>query len=55
MPIPTPTGETEKDIDMSACIRALRKEGVTDSKQRVARCFSLWRKAHGKPEPENKE
>jgi len=50
MPIPTPTGGTEKDIDMGACIRALRREGYSDHKQRVAICMSKWRKAHGKKE-----
>ena len=50
MPIPTPTGENEKDIDMGACIRALRREGNSDQDQRVAICMSKWRKAHGKKE-----
>ena len=54
MPIPTPTGPDEKNVDMGSCIRALRKEGETDSDKRVAICFSLWRKAHGKPEPKKK-
>lgn len=54
MPIPTPTGSDEKNLDMGPCIRALRQEGVSDSEERLARCFSLWRKAHGKPEPKKK-
>lgn len=49
MPIPTPTGEDEHNVDMGACIRALRREGYNDHKQRVAICMSKWRKAHGKP------
>jgi len=48
MPIPTPTGTDEKNLDLGSCIRALRKEGYSDSKQRVAICMSKWRKAHGK-------
>lgn len=55
MPIPIPTGTDEKHLDLGACIRALRREGETDSEKRVAWCFSLWRKAHGKPEPKKKE
>ena len=50
MPIPTPTGETENNIDMGTCIRALRKEGYSNSDQRVAICMSKWRKVHGKKE-----
>lgn len=50
MPIPVPTGEDEKHLDMGDCIRALRREGYTDSEQRVAICMSTWRKAHGKKE-----
>jgi hypothetical protein len=54
MPIPVPTGEDEKSIDMGECIRFLRKEGYTDSKQRIAICMSQWRKAHGKKQPKGK-
>lgn len=55
MPIPTPTGETEDSMDMGACIRVLRREGYSDSDQRVAICASKWRRAHGKPEPKEKK
>lgn len=54
MPVPTPTGSDEKHLDLGPCIRALRREGVTDSDERLARCFSLWRKAHGVKEPKKK-
>jgi len=50
MPIPVPKSKDNLD----ECIRALRKEGYTDSDQRVAICMSKWRKAHGKPEPKKK-
>ncbi len=50
MPIPVPRGESEKNLDMGSCIRALRREGYSDSKQRVAICYSKWRKAHGTKE-----
>lgn len=40
MPIPTPKSED----DLGACIRALRKEGNTDHKQRVAICLDKFRK-----------
>ena len=51
MPIPVPTGEDEKHLDMGACIRFLRKENPEmEPAQRVAVCFSTWRKAHGIPE-----
>ncbi len=53
-PIPIPTGEDEKNIDMGACIRALRREGYTDNKQRVKICMEKWRKSHGKSEPKGK-
>ncbi len=46
-PIPTPTSEN----DLGACIRALRKEGYTNSDQRVAICLSVYRRAHGKKQP----
>lgn len=49
MPIPTPTGKDEKHLNLGACIRALRREGYTDSDQRIAICMSKWRKARGKP------
>ena len=55
MPVPVPTGEDENNLNMGSCIRALRREGVTDSDERLARCFSLWREAHNKPEPKPKE
>ena len=41
MPIPTPKSEH----DLGACIRALRREVYTNSKQRVAICLSKYRKA----------
>lgn len=47
MPIPTPKSEDE----LGPCIRALRKEGYDNSKQRVKICLSKYRKAHGIPEP----
>jgi len=47
MPIPTPKSED----DLGPCIRALRKEGYTDSRQRVAICIQKYRKHHGIPEP----
>jgi hypothetical protein len=50
MPIPVPKSED----DLGACIRALRREGYTDNEQRVAICLSMYRKEHGKKEPEKK-
>jgi len=50
MPIPTP----ESEDDLGACIRALRREGYDDNKQRVAICMKKYREAHGKPEPKGK-
>jgi len=50
MPIPTPSSPD----DLGACIRALRREGYTDSDQRVAICLSKYRKAHGIAEPKKK-
>ena len=52
MPIPIPKGKDEKHLDMGECIRFLRKERPDmEANQRVAVCFSVWRKAHGKSEP----
>ena len=50
MPIPIPKSEN----DLGACIRALRREGYSDNKQRIAICMSKYRKAHGIPEPKTK-
>lgn len=55
MPIPTPTGSDQKHLNLGPCIRALRKEGETDSDKRIAWCMGLWRKAHGIPEPKEKK
>ncbi len=47
MPVPTPS-----DPEMlGSCIRALRREGYSDNKQRVAICMAKYRKAHGIKEP----
>ena len=54
-PIPVTKGTDEKNLDMGECIRFLRKEGYTDSEQRVAICFAKWRKAHNIPEPKKKK
>ena len=44
MPVPVPHDKN----DLGACIRALRREGYDDNKQRVAICLSKWKKEHGK-------
>ena len=52
MPIPVPKSED----DLGMCIRFLRREkpGVPHT-ERVATCLSVYRRAHGKPEPKKKE
>ena len=45
MPIPIPTRDKAGNVDLGSCIRFLRKEGYTDSKQRVAICLNVYRKA----------
>jgi hypothetical protein len=47
MPIPIPKSED----DLGACIRALRKEGYTDNKQRVAICIKKYKES----QKENKQ
>jgi len=51
MPIPVP----KSPDDLGECIRFLRREGYTDSDQRVAICLDLYRKAHGTAQPKEKE
>tara|TARA_Y100000310_G_scaffold320373_1_gene376767 strand:- start:4539 stop:4724 length:186 start_codon:yes stop_codon:yes gene_type:complete len=41
MPIPIPTSPD----DLGECIRALRKEGNTDSEQRVAICLKKYQES----------
>ena len=55
MPIPVPTKDEQGNLDLGACIRFLRREGYTDSEQRVAICMSTYRKAHSIPEPKKKK
>jgi len=45
MPIPVPKEDANGNPDLGECIRFLRKEGYTDSKQRVAICLNVYRKA----------
>lgn len=48
MPIPVPQADANGNPDLGSCIRFLRKEGYSDSDQRVAICLNLFRKHHPK-------
>ena len=55
MPIPVSPMDEKGNFDLSACIRFLRKENPEmDSKQRIAVCLNVARKAHGKSNPKGK-
>lgn len=51
MPIPTPNkGEEKKKFIARCCGNSVMNKEYTDVKQRVAICYSQWKKAH----PESK-
>lgn len=45
--MPTPKKGEEKADFIARCHRALRREGITDSKHRSGKCFGIWKHSKG--------
>lgn len=52
--MPKPRKGEDQDSFISRCHRELRREGVTDSKERSGKCFGIWRGEHGGSPPKKK-
>ena len=56
MPLPKPRKNEKQSKFMSRCMSDVTaKKEFPDSKQRVAVCFSSWRKVHGGKPPTKEE
>lgn len=44
--MPTPAKNEEQDAFISRCIRHCRREGMTDQKKILGKCYGLWEQAH---------
>lgn len=54
MPIPTPDKEESKDAFMGRCMGMLKNENKP-KEQKVAICFSQWRKKHPSDKPKGEK
>jgi len=53
--MPTPRKGEEQDVFIARCHRALRREGITDSKHRSGKCFGIWRQHRGGKAPKGRD
>jgi hypothetical protein len=52
--MPKPAEGEDKDTFISRCIRYLRREGMTEQKAILGKCYGLWRQKHPSEPPPKK-